>query len=299
MARILITGASGFLGSHLLARLRDEGHDVFGTTTAKPDGPIMYCNIEDADGVNALVQSVRPEIIVHCAAISSVTAATNREYYLVNTVGTENLVRASANFVENGRFVFISTAGVYGNQKEEFLHEGLCPDPVHHYGMSKLCCEKLIRNYSDKVRYSVIRPFNIVGHGQNRDFIVPKLVDAFHRRDKAVRLGNIDVYRDYIDVQDAVDIIRHIMFEPKSEGEVYNLCSGRPVSLKELIQALTDITGHHIDVEVAQEFVRKNEVWRLLGDTTKLESMMGGPLSCRPIEQSLRNMLAAKAADRE
>lgn len=295
MARILVTGASGFVGASLFERLRSEGHDVYGTTTANPTDRVLYCNIEDVAGVAAVFSVARPEIVIHCAAISSVTAAKTPSYYLVNTVGTENVVKQAAEMEHRVRFVLVSTAGVYGNQDTDLLHEGLCPKPVHHYGMSKLCCERLIANFVEQIDYSIVRPFNIIGEGQNREFIVPKLVDAFYNRDAVVRLGNLDVYRDYIDLADAVDIIDRITFDKNSYGETYNLCSGRPVSLQQLIQTLRDITNHDIDVEVAPEFVRKNEVWRLLGDVTKLEALLGKPLELLPMEQSLRRMVAAKS----
>ena len=296
MARILVTGASGFVGAHLFERLTSEGHDVYGTTTANSSERMLYCNIEDVAGVASVFSSVQPEIVIHCAAISSVTAAATAAYYLVNTVGTENIVKEAAALAHRVRFVLVSTAGVYGNQDTDLLHEGLCPKPVHHYGMSKFCCERLIENFADLIDYSIVRPFNIIGEGQNREFIVPKLVDAFHRRDPVVRLGNLDVYRDYIDLADAGEIIHRITFDTRSHGETYNLCSGRPVSLQNLIKSLSDITGHEIEVQVAPEFVRKNEVWRLLGDVTKLETFWGGPLDLLPISQSLRRMLAAKAS---
>lgn len=290
MSRILVTGASGFVGSFVRERMLHEGHEAVGTTHGIPSEGIRYCNIEDRSGVEALFHDVDPDIVIHCAAISSVTSGSAMDYYRVNTVATENLIEAFASKPRQ-RFVLVSTAGVYGNQDIETLHEGLCPKPVHHYGMSKFCCERLLFNYADRIDYVIIRPFNIIGEGQNREFIVPKLVDAFHRRQQVVRLGNLDVYRDYIDILDAVEIIDRLTFSPDAARETVNLCSGLPVSINDLISALTKVTGHKIEIEVASEFVRRNEVWRLLGDTTKLERYVGGKLPLRPIEETLRRML--------
>jgi nucleoside-diphosphate-sugar epimerase len=297
MPRILVTGAAGFVGSFVFDRFSRDGHEVFGTTTGLPTDEKRYCNIEDQASVAALLHDLEPEILIHCAAISSVTSGLAMDYYRVNTVGTQNLMEAFAKMPRRQRFLFVSTAGVYGNQDAEILHEGLCPKPVHHYGMSKFCAERVLANYADQIDYAIIRPFNIIGEGQNAEFIVPKLVDAFHNRVPVVRLGNLDVYRDYIDIMDAVEILTKLAFEKSARGETVNLCSGSPISINDLIAGLQDITGHNIQVEVAPEFVRRNEVWRLLGDTEKLEKMMGGKLQFRPINQTLRRMLGVKSSD--
>lgn len=297
MARILVTGATGFVGSYLYKLLQQDGHELFGTTKSEPNGNIIYCNISDSDAVLTLIDTVSPDIIVHCAAISSVTSASSYEYYLSNTVGTENLIKAAAGLKEKKvRFVFISTAGVYGNQDTGCLSEGLCPKPVHHYGMSKFCCERVIVNYKDEVDYTIVRPFNIVGEGQSADFIVPKLAQAFAARDPVLRVGNLDVDRDYIDITEAVAIIRYIMFSNEAVGETYNLCSGNPVSLKDLIGLFRKFTEHDIKIEVAPEFVRKNEVWRLTGDATKLKSLVKDAVPTVPIEQSIKRIIAAQEA---
>jgi nucleoside-diphosphate-sugar epimerase len=294
MSRILVTGSTGFVGACLQEVLSTSGHEVVGTTTGLPSESRLYCNIEDRDAVAALMHDVQPEVVIHCAAISSVTAGRPMEYYRVNTVGTENLADCFAAVPARKRFVFVSTAGVYGNQDVEVLHEGLCPLPVHHYGLSKLCAERVVHNYSDAFEFRIVRPFNIVGEAQNQGFIVPKLVNAFHDRLDVVRLGNLDVYRDYIDINDAVKIIAMLALGPTGSSEVVNLCSGKPVSLKDLIEVLDAITGHSIEIEVAPEFVRRNEVWRLLGDTSKLARLLGGMPVLIPIEETLRRMLAAR-----
>ncbi|WP_292964668.1 NAD-dependent epimerase/dehydratase family protein [Novosphingobium sp. UBA1939] len=295
MARILLSGATGFLGWHLFRHLTAMGNEVFGTSNRpRNEASLLYCDICDPLAVEAVFQQVQPDIVIHCAAISSVTSSVAQEYYRVNTVGTENVVNSSLARTGKIRFIFISTAGVYGNQETDRLHENLCPKPVHHYGMSKFCAEQIIKNYADQLDYTIIRPFNIIGVGQSGEFIMPKLVTAFHERQPVVKLGNIQVFRDYIDVSDACELIARVTFNPAAVGEVCNLCTGKPVSIETLLNTLTDITGHEIKPEVDPAFVRKNEVWRLLGDTAKLSSLTGGAINGMNLEQSLRRMLAAR-----
>ncbi|NML13011.1 NAD-dependent epimerase/dehydratase family protein [Sphingobium sp. AR-3-1] len=296
MARILVTGATGFVGSCVYGILQQDGHELKGTTKSRPGGHIVFCNIENASEVGALIGEFRPEIVIHCAAISSVTSSESYEYYLSNTIGTENILKSLSSTGGKTRFIFISTAGVYGNQDTDSLSENLCPKPVHHYGMSKFCCERLIHNYRDVIDYTIIRPFNIIGEGQSADFIVPKLSHAFAAREPVLRLGNLDVYRDYLDIREACEIIRHITFNQEAVGETYNLCSGNPVSLKELLSLFEHFTQHNIKVEIAPEFVRKNEVWRLTGDATKLKKLVGDVVPAIPIEQSIQRIITAQEA---
>lgn len=296
MARILLTGVTGFLGKHLFRHLENMGHEVFGTASrSQVDAPIFYCDIRDQLAVEDVLHRVQPEIVIHCAAISSVTSSVAQDYYSVNTVGTENMVHAALALPHQVRFIFISTAGVYGNQDTDLLHEALCPKPVHHYGMSKFCAERVVMNYIDYINYTIIRPFNIIGEDQSSEFIMPKLVNAFYDRLPEVHLGNINVFRDYIDVSDACNLITQIIFNPAAIGEVYNLCTGRPVSIQTILDLLTEITGHEISVQVNPAFVRKNEVWRLLGDLSKLQELVQEPIKRLGLEASLRRMIAAKA----
>lgn len=296
MARILLSGATGFLGRHLFEHLKRLGNEMFGTANHAETGHrILYCDICDPLSVDAVFRQAKPEIVIHCAAISSVTSSAALDYYRVNTVGTENMVKSAIDMPWRMRFMLISTAGVYGNQDTDYLNEDLCPKPVHHYGMSKFCAERVLMNHAEQLDYTIVRPFNIIGEGQSGEFIMPKLVDAFHRRLPVVRLGNIQVFRDYIDVADACELVSRLTFNPTAIGRVSNLCTGRPVSIADLLAILTEITGHQIEVEVDPAFVRKNEVWRLLGDTARLEELTGGRLQGRNLEQSLRQMLKAKS----
>lgn len=294
MTRILVTGATGFVGSYMYKLLQADGNTVFGTTKSKISDNIYYCNIEDGEKVFSLIHSLSPDVIIHSAAISSVTSSSSYKYYLSNTVGTENILDAAAKLNKKTRFIFISTAGVYGNQDTDCLSEELCPKPVHHYGMSKFCGERVVQNYRDVLDYTILRPFNIIGQGQSSDFIVPKLAKAFAVRNPVVRLGNIGVYRDYLDITEACEIIRYIINCDEAIGQTYNLCSGLPVSLEELLALFRNFTGHDIKVEIAPEFVRKNEVWRLIGDAKKIRQLVGDTVKPIPVEQSIQRIISAE-----
>lgn len=297
MTRVLLTGVTGFIGRYVRDHLLAMGHEVLGLSTRASSIPGHFqCDITDARQVSSVMEEARPDCVLHSAALSSVTAGQALDYYRINVVGTENLLKT---FVEHGsgrRFIFISTAGVYGNQQVEVLTEDLCPKPVHHYGMSKFAAEQIVKNHASRLDYTIVRPFNLIGVGQDEHFIVPKLTFAFQRGDRSVRLGNLDVYRDYLDVQGAAHILASLVDNERSFAQVMNLCTGQGVSLRELIAMLESIAGYQIDVVTAPEFVRDPEVWRLLGSAERLREIVPGLSYGRPLRTALLEVMGQLGA---
>ena len=274
MAKVFITGISGFVGGELARQMAAAGHSVTGSsfTTAKKNQ--IKCDIRKAEEILAAVIGSQPDIIIHAAALSSVTLGRTMDYYESNVLGTENVITAVNALGGRKRFVFISTAAVYGNQNVEILTEDLPPLPVSHYGMSKLVCERMLANMSDNHDITIIRPFNIIGPGQNKSFIVPKLVKHFAELKPSIRLGNLDPVRDYIDIWTSCSIISQLAMMPEAIGVTVNLCSGIGKSVREMLDVLGELTNHTIEVIDAPEFKRKSEVWRLLGGTDKLHQLL-------------------------
>lgn len=290
MPTALITGATGFLGSSLARFLAAHGYRVAGTTTGTSQDQLHQCDIAIGDALDDIIQKVRPDVVVHCAAISSVTGAEPLEYYATNVVGTQNLLTSLSKLSSRVRLILISTAGVYGNQKVEFLHEELAPLPVHHYGMSKFCSERLVYNYANSIDFTICRPFNIIGSGQNESFILPKLVAAFGQHQRNVRLGNTEVFRDFIGVDGACSIIHEMIDCKASFGQVVNLCTGTGTSLRQIIDMLQRFAGYEIEIIQAPEFTRKSEVWRLLGSCEKLNGLLPRRAQLLPLESVVLQM---------
>ena len=291
MAKIFITGISGFIGSELARQMALAGHTVMGSSFTAASQNHIKCDIRKPDEIRVAVVGAQPEIIVHAAALSSVTLGRTMDYYESNVLGTENVIAAVNALGGRRRMVFISTAGVYGNQKVEVLTEDLSPLPVSHYGMSKLVCERMMLNEASAHDITIIRPFNIIGAGQNKSFIVPKLVAHFAQRQRSVRLGNLDPIRDYIDVQTCCKIIMQLATSSKAIGETVNLCAGTGASVRDLLAVLNELTQHSIEVIAAPEFLRKSEVWRLLGGVDKLHRLLPQPISPRSFKDVLAEML--------
>jgi nucleoside-diphosphate-sugar epimerase len=271
--------------------MAQAGYEVHGSTTSVTEDRIVHCDITVPEEVDGLVAGAAPDVIVHCAAISSVTHGEALDYYATNVLGVKNMLAAAAKLPGRPRFIFISTAGVYGNQPVEHLHEGLAPLPVHDYGMSKFCAERWVSIYADQLDTTIIRPFNIVGPKQNKTFIVPKLAKAFATGKKTIQLGNLDVYRDYIDIDLSCEILIELIQAKAAVGEIVNLCTGHGICLRDMITAMEKLAGYTIEVEQTPEFIRKFEVWRLLGSSDKLVSLLSKPPRTVPLENMLQPML--------
>jgi GDP-6-deoxy-D-talose 4-dehydrogenase len=289
---VLITGINGFIGCNLSPKLHAAKYDVWGTTLNSPDKKTLLCDLKNYYTVLDVIEKVNPDIIIHLAALSSVTAGKTMQYYEENVLGTENLFTAINKLGRRRRIIFFSTAGVYGNQAIEVLTEDLAPLPVSHYGISKYVCERLAAGMIDGHDITIFRPFNIIGFGQQADFLLPKLVRHFVDREPVVRLGSLDPIRDYIDVATCCDIVLAVLNQKQAFGQTINLCSGRGTSVRELLTMLCELTAHEINVVTVQEFVRKNEVWKLLGSTAKLNKFLPSNYQLIPLKQVLNGMLA-------
>ena len=187
---------------------------------------------------------------------------------------------------------------MYGNCDASPIAETQAPAPVNHYAMSKLAMECMALTYADRLDVIFTRPFNYTGPGQSPNFIIPKLVAHFARAAPSISLGNLAVEREFNDVQMVCNAYLALL-NYGAPGEAYNVCSGQTYTLQQVIDMLSRITGHTMQVDVNPDFVRANELHRLCGSPAKLQSLLnaqGLKLHHPPLEQTLRAMLAAATA---
>lgn len=260
MRRLLLTGAQGFTGQHLSAAAQEAGYIVIP----------LNADLTDAAAIAAEVSAARPTYVVHLAAISAVTHADEEAFYRVNLFGTLNLLKALIALPAPPQKVLLaSSANVYGTHEGGAITETVCPKPVNHYAMSKLAMEHMAATYMDRLPIVITRPFNYTGVGHDQRFVIPKIVECFKQRNPTLELGNLDVYREYNDVRMVCDIYLKLLTQGKP-GEIYNVCSGQAVSLNQVLELMTEITGWRPKVSVSPAFVRANEIKHLRGNTEKL-----------------------------
>ena len=299
MTRTLITGAAGFTGPYLAELLAGLGHEVHGLVCdARPErlahvDAVHVADLADFASVSRVVDEVRPEHVVHLAAIAFVAHDNIHEMYRANVVGTRQLLEALTRVADGLKSVVIaSSANVYGNAREGVLDESMPAAPANDYGVSKIASEYVAQIYSAKLPLIVARPFNYTGRGQSADFLIPKIVKSARDAVPVIELGNLDVARDFSDVRTVVDAYARLLDAPEAIGQTFNVCSGRAVALGEIIEMVAAFTGHRLDVRVNPAFVRANEVRSLSGSAAKLENVIG-PLRRIPLEETLQWMLEA------
>lgn len=263
--RLLITGADGFTGKHLSQAADKAGFEVFA----------LSADLTDSLSVASNVEQIAPTHVVHLAAVSAVSHADTLAFYQVNVLGTENLLAALARLsLRPERVLLASSANVYGNVDCGPISEAISPQPVNHYAISKLSMEYLAGAYAEHFPLVIARPFNYTGVGHDDRFVVPKIVQHFVNKLPAIELGNLFVEREYNDVR-TVCACYLALLDVAGAGGIYNICSGRSFSLFQIVQTLTTISGHELEVRSNPAFVRANEIARLSGNPQKLNSLVG------------------------
>lgn len=296
--RILVTGADGFAGPYVAEALVARGHTVMALSrrNLRPGLATIasshVADLVDLAATRAAVEAARPDGVVHLAAISFVGHADVSELYVSNVVGTRNLLETLTAYQTPGPVLIASSANIYGNRTAGPLHEGLQPDPRSDYALSKLVCEQLATMYHDRLATMVVRPFNYTGLGQSDQFIIPKIVEHTRRRATQIELGNLDVARDFSDVRFFADAIARLVGCPAARGRTVNICSGKAVTLTELLDMVAELSGHRMAVRTNPAFVRRQEVERLWGDDRLLQQLIG-PIAGPPLSATLQWMLDA------
>ena len=290
MPTVLLTGAAGFTGHYLRKALEIRGYDV---VPLQFEGP-NPCDLTDLAATESAVRDAQADAVVHLAALSFVGHDRPEEFYQVNVFGTLNLLQALAGLDRPPRRVLIASSGnVYGTPDIEVLDESVCPAPVNHYANSKLAMEHMVRaNWFSRLPIVITRPFNYTGPGQAKHFLIPKIVQHFRDRAAFIELGNLDVFRDFSDVDDVVAAYMALL-ESNVRSEIVNICSGQAIALLDVVRIMNQLAGYEIEVRVNPEFVRTNEVPRLVGSNAKLRRLVELPAP-HPFGETLKRMYEAR-----
>ncbi|MEO0130731.1 MAG: GDP-mannose 4,6-dehydratase [candidate division WOR-3 bacterium] len=285
--KILITGSEGFAGGYLFNLLSNKGYEVYGTYYASPNKieikkNLFFLDIRKKEDVKNLLEKIKPEGIFHLAAQTSVAFSYKEEYltYEVNTLGTLNLIWAMKELALKSRFIYISTAEVYGQLKEnKKAKEDEELNPISPYALSKFFAEKVVQYYVKiyDIDALILRPFSHIGIGQDENFFFPYCCKKIAEIEKkqippVLEVGNLEVERDYLAVEDVVEAY-YLAFIYGKKGEVYNITNGKPIKLKDALEFLLNQTTVEIKVISSEEKKRKWDITFLSGDNTKFKNL--------------------------
>lgn len=288
--KVFITGINGFTGVHLEKHLTEKGFQVHGSTLEETSVTNHFkCDILNEDSLFDVLNKIKPHYVIHLAAISFVASKNQQNIYTVNVFGTINLLNAieKLNYSLN-KILVASSATVYGNIEGE-LNETMCPNPVNHYGNSKLVMENMIKPYFEKLNIIISRPFNYTGIGQAPHFLIPKILSHYKLGKKEIELGNIDVLREFNDVNFVIRTYTELMLS-NTHSEIVNVGSGNAICINDILTAMSNIAGYKIKVKVNPMFVRPNEIRVLKASTIKMTNIVGDFTGDFNIENTLNKM---------
>lgn len=294
---VLITGANGFVGQYLCEELSAHDHtvvrtDVLGDVDWKAD------LLSEAETVS-LLENASPDAVIHLAGQASVTLSWKKPKWTetLNVHTTLNLIQAIVQTGRPVRLLVIGSSDQYGKalQGDRMLDESMPCEPQNPYAVSKLAQEQLALNLAHHHRLDVLctRSFNHIGPGQKLGFVVSDFchgIAAIERgADSVLKVGNLDVYRDFTDVRDVVRAYRLLLEKGKS-GEVYNVGSGCLVKIAELLETLVGMSSARVQVSVDTGRLRSHDLKHASCNYQKLKNDTGWVPEI-PIHDSLQATL--------
>lgn len=306
MARCLITGCEGFIGSHLADLLVGMGHEVYGMVYGdtgniehlKGKITIMRCDINDAENVNEVLRGSKPDYIFHLAAQSFVMTSWEDPYLTLKTniLGTLNLLEGIRMMGINPLVEIVGSSSVYGPRSPEELplKEETDFRPTSFYAVSKVGEEMLGYLYAKVYGMSVVRvrPFNMTGPRKTGDAcsdFTRGLVEIEKGLKKVLEVGNLETVRDFTDGRDAVKAL-WLLAEKGAPGEVYSLCSGRGYKMRDILNMAISLSGlENVEVRQVPWKMRPYDDPIYVGDNSKLRSLGWEPKI--PMERTLSDML--------
>jgi GDP-4-dehydro-6-deoxy-D-mannose reductase len=273
--RAFVTGINGFAGAHLASVLAAAGHDVRGISnrpeyrgTLPPDVPVYLADICDRASLDPYLTEYQPELVCHLAGFASPGGSRLKvaDCLSVNVLGTDNVFEAVASSVPGATVIAVTTAHFHAAAQGGLVTEESPMEARGPYTISKICAHHLCGFYHAQRGLKVIeaRPTNHYGPGQQPGFVVADFAKQVAQiqaglAEPPVRVGNLDVARDFLYVEDVARA--YLALAQKGvPGEAYCIGSGQPVRIREILDMLIELSGMDIAVEVDAAKVRPDEV---------------------------------------
>lgn len=290
--KVLVTGADGFIGSHLAEMLVREGYDVrafalynsfnswgwLDHSPLKNDMEVVTGNVSDYECVYHAMKGC--DVVYHLAALIAIpySYAAPESYVDTNIKGTLNVVKA-ARHLEVSRVLQTSTSEVYGTARfvpitEEHPLQGQSP-----YAATKIGADQLAMSYytSFKTPVTIVRPFNTYGPRQSARAVIPTIITQIAAGQRKIKLGSISPTRDFNYVEDTVRGFLALAASDKAVGEVVNLASNFEISVGDTVSLIAEVMGAPVQIETDEQRIRPDlsEVERLWGDNAKAKKIAG------------------------
>lgn len=288
--KILVTGGAGFIGSHVVDRLVNEGYEIRvldDLSTGNLDNVQSYLgsdkvelvrgDIRDASLVKKSLEGVN--IVIHMAALVSVPLSVENPNltFDINLLGTLNLLRSSIQ-KNIDRFVFISSCAVCGDPESLPVTEQARTNPISPYAESKLIGDRYCLGFSERQLLSsvVLRFFNVYGPRQGmNDYsgVITRFIDRCRQKLPLTIYGDGSQTRDFVNVKDVAEAILASMKSSKAKGEIFNIGSGKPTTINELAETVLELTGE--DSKIHYEKPRAGDIKDSYAEISKAKKFLG------------------------
>lgn len=286
--RVLVTGASGFIGSHLTRRLVDASCEVHALTSAvssvyptrlvdlRDRITLHEGSLTDRGALEGIAATARPDVVFHLGAYTHVGKSWQRvdECIQVNVQGTVNLLMALAP-VGYRRFVNMGTSEIYGDIAVPF-RETAQPQPVSPYSVSKYAAEEYCRLFAESRGWPIVRlrPFNAYGPAQSPDRVIPEIISRA-LRGEPIRMTQGRQTREFNYVGDLVEGLLAAATVPGIDGQLLNLGCGEDVSIRDLASTILDLLGNPIEAQFGAIPDRPTEIWEMRCDPARARDLLG------------------------
>jgi len=287
MTKILVTGGTGFIGSHLLEKLiGDKEYDIYSLeryVTGRIGKPhqvkTVYADLNDGFTIRKAVRAVKPEVVVHLASISAVSYSYEHPQEIVNTnlIGTINLAEACLRETDNFKqFLFAGTSEEYGNNGFEIQKEDNPLSPASPYAVSKVACEKYLNYMKEAYDFpiTILRLFNTYGRKDDYHFLIEKTIVQMLTQ-KEVKLIDPAPVRDWMYVDDHVNAYLTCLENKKAIDETFSFCTGKGYSVKETVEKIAEIVGFKGEIVWGTAPPRPTESKVIIGSYEKAHKILG------------------------
>lgn len=305
---ILVTGASGFAGSHLVEMLRAKGYtNIYGTAFGNmaslssliPESHVIAINLTEAQAVERMISSIQPDWIFHLASFAFVGQSFERGAELLqNNVSVQHtMLEAVHKHAPKARLLVVGSAEEYGlsEQGETPISESHPLRPVNPYAVSKVAQDLLAYSYAVSLKMNIIRvrPFNHIGERQTPDFAIPafaKQIVAIERgQQEALFVGNLTGVRDFTDVKDMMRAYITVM-EKGTVGDVYNIGTGIGVQMKDVVDKLVAMSTAQVTIVQDEKRFRPLDIPEIVADAAKVKDLGWNPEVL--LDDTLKRVLA-------
>lgn len=281
MKKIVITGAAGFLGRHLANELKSN-YDIIGIDTKEiiPEKAILWKKINSVQETEKVLKSNKCDILIHSAFINKKPKNISGENYLKQVIDNNFSIFKLCGKLHI-KLLLISSSAVYGEgYKKKSVRENNPISPISIYGLAKSIQESLVEycSLTYNLKYCIVRPFNIVGPGQQRGMLFPDWVYKVKTMGKNgksfINVQTLSTIRDFVDVRDVVKALNQIInnFKP---GSIYNVANGKAVNLIDIINELKNISGFDFSVVEEKIGLPSNNISCLIGSINSIKKDYG------------------------